>query len=56
MKIQRITAGNLFNFAIDEKGQVYYWGCGEYGAAGDASTKNCSVPETINYFEYLSEQ
>jgi alpha-tubulin suppressor-like RCC1 family protein len=55
MKIQRITAGNLFNFAIDEKGQVYYWGCGEYGAAGDASTKNCSVPETINYFEYLSE-
>lgn len=53
MSVERITAGSLFNFAIDEKGRIYYWGCGEYGVAGDAGTKNCNVPETIQYFEYL---
>lgn len=45
--IERITAGSLFNFAIDDKGRVYYWGCGEYGVAGDAKTVNCNVPQTI---------
>jgi alpha-tubulin suppressor-like RCC1 family protein len=28
MKVERITAGSLFNFAIDDKGRIYYWGCG----------------------------
>ena len=56
MNIERITAGSLFNFSIDDKGRIYYWGCGEYGVAGDVGTKNCNVPETIEYFKYLEEE
>ena len=47
IKIKRITAGGVFNFAVDESGKIYYWGCGEYGVSGDGNTKNCSVPSTI---------
>lgn len=53
MIVDRITAGSLFNFAIDDKGKIYYWGCGEYGVAGDGRTLNTNKPVTNEYFQYL---
>ena len=46
IKVERITAGNKFNFAIDDAGKIYFWGCGEYGVFGDGGTTNCNAPTT----------
>jgi alpha-tubulin suppressor-like RCC1 family protein len=52
-KIERITAGSKFNIVINDKGQVYHWGNGEFGVFGDGGNKDFSLPTKNEYFEYL---
>ena len=54
--IKRITAGSKFNIVVNEKGQVFHWGNGEYGVFGDGDNKNHQVPFRNEYFKYLEEE
>ena len=38
---------------FNEKGEVFNWGNGQYGAFGDGANKNHSLPVKNEHFDYL---
>lgn len=54
-QITDITSGRFFNTAVNEKGQVYNWGRGEYSVFGNGGNSNKQIPTLNDHFEYLRE-
>jgi len=50
---KRITGGYHFVYAINEKGDIYNWGRGEYGVFGDGSNKSLKTPHFNDNFERM---
>ena len=43
----KIAAGYNFCCAINSNGQLYVWGCNQYGQLGDGTTKNKNKPQLL---------
>eukprot|EP01121_Diplochlamys_sp_Union-15-3_P005430 TRINITY_DN15759_c0_g1_i1.p1 TRINITY_DN15759_c0_g1~~TRINITY_DN15759_c0_g1_i1.p1 ORF type:complete len:422 (+),score=96.10 TRINITY_DN15759_c0_g1_i1:37-1266(+) len=47
-KIVSISAGDSFTLAVNDKGNLYSWGCGYYGPLGHGNEETLSVPKIVN--------
>jgi len=45
--VKRIASGDSHVVVVTREGEVYAWGCGEYGRLGLGHEDDCSVPELV---------
>ena len=46
-KVKKIASGDSHVVVLTDNGQVYAWGCGEFGRLGFGHEDDCSVPEKV---------
>lgn len=51
--VVQIAAGKGHMLALDDRGQVYSWGKGDYGRLGNGGSRSQDTPETVELFEEI---
>ncbi|XP_052769678.1 serine/threonine-protein kinase Nek9-like isoform X2 [Mya arenaria] len=49
LPVQEIICGDNHVVALTKNGDVYTWGCGEFGRLGQGSEDDCTVPQKVSF-------